>query len=262
MRRYLRLYRVFWENCFAREAEFRANFWANVLANAGWLVFFVAFIKVVYRSTSAIAGWSEGEALALTGTFGVVQGIFQIFAYQNLSRLPELVRLGTLDFILIKPVDSQFFVSSRYVKLDSIGNLFGACFVVLYGVSAARTPVTPGAVAAYGAMVLCALAIFYGIYMLLMTLSIWFIRLDNLAVLADMIFHVARYPSDIFAGWPKLLFTYVVPIAFLATLPARALFGRLPPVEIIAAALLGAALLAFSALFWRFALRFYSSASS
>src|SRR5205823_3976274 len=41
MRRYLRLYRIFWENCFVREAEFRANFWANVATNFGWLFFFV-----------------------------------------------------------------------------------------------------------------------------------------------------------------------------------------------------------------------------
>ena len=66
MRRYLRLYRIFWENCFVREAEFRANFWANVATNFGWLFFFVAFIGVFYSQTRAIAGWTEGETLALT----------------------------------------------------------------------------------------------------------------------------------------------------------------------------------------------------
>src|SRR5688500_16415507 len=115
MRRYLRLYRVFWENCIGREAEFRANFWANVVTNAGWLFFFVVPIKVIYRNTNAVAGGPEAEALALTGTYGVVQGIFNLVAYQNLSRLPEQVRLGTLDFVIIRPVDSQFFVTARYV---------------------------------------------------------------------------------------------------------------------------------------------------
>ena len=262
MRRYLRLYRIFWENCFVREAEFRANFWANVATNFGWLFFFVAFIGVFYSQTTAIAGWTEGETLALTGTFGVVQGLFQIVAYQNLTQLPQQVRLGTLDFAIIRPVDSQFFVSTRYVKLDSIGNVIGSAFVVVYGAMTAPHSVTPLNVAAYVALDLCAIVIFYGIYFILMTLSLWFVRLDNLSVLADMVFVVGRYPVQIFNGWARLLFTYVIPLAFLATFPTQALFGKFSGWELGAGALLACVSLAASIAFWRFALRFYSSASS
>lgn len=261
MRRYLRLYRVFMENCLARESEFRANFWASVITNTGWLFFFVAFIKVVFLNTNAIAGWSEAEALTLTGSFGLVQGLFSLTAYENLARIPELVRLGTLDFVLIRPVSSQFLVSARYVKLDAVGNVLGALIVIAYGASQAGG-VSPAGLLAYVLMLACALAIYYGIYMLLMTLAIWLVRIENLPILADMVFHVARYPTQIFGGWPRLIFTYIIPLAYLATYPTRALLGGLPLPAICVAGLLAVVLVSCSIGFWRFALRHYTSASS
>jgi ABC-2 type transport system permease protein len=262
MRRYLRLYRVFWTNCLARETEFRANFWANLVTNAGWLLFFVIFLKVIYGNTRAVAGWTEGEAFVLMGTFGLVQGVFEIVALQNLSRLPELVRLGTLDFVLTKPVNPQFFVSTRYVKLDGAGHFLGALVVIAYGLSRSPHAIQPAGLLVYGSMLLGALGIYYGIYLATMTLSFWFIRLDNLAVLADMLFHVGRYPIDIFQGAARYVFTYVLPLAFMATFPTQALFGKLAPHFLLYGLLLAAALLVGSSLFWRFGLRFYASASS
>ncbi|HEU4753662.1 MAG TPA: ABC-2 family transporter protein [Armatimonadota bacterium] len=262
MRRYLRLYGVFLDTCFAREAEFRANFWANLITNSGWLLFSVALIKVVYLNTPSIAGWSEAEAMVLTGTHGLVQGLFSIVAFQNLSRLPEQVRLGTLDYVVTKPVSPLFMVSTRYVKLDSLGNALGAAAVILYGVSMAGRVPAPPDLAAYTYLTVCALAIYYGVYLLLMTLSFWFVRVDNLAVLSDVIFHIGRYPVDIFHRWVWSLFVYIVPLAFVACFPARALFGRLGPgflaLGAVFAVLLGAAAVGF----WRLGLRSYSSASS
>lgn len=56
--------------------------------------------------------------------------------------------------------------------------------------------------------------------------------------------------------------TFVVPIAFLTTFPAATLIGRLSPAYVYGALGMAAALFYASARFWRYAIRFYSSASS
>jgi len=262
MIRHLRLYRVFLENCFVREAEFRANFWANLVTNAGWLFFFVAFIKVVYLHTPRVAGWTEPEAMVLTGTFGLVQGIFSIVAYQNLSRFPEMIRLGTLDFVITKPVSSLFLVSMRYVKLDSIGSAVGAAVVVGYGLRMGGTLPAAPSVLAYLWMAACALVIYFSVYTLLMTLAFWLVRVENLAVLSDVVFQAGRYPVDIFHGWVWRLFVYAIPLAFVASFPARALFGKLEPGWMVLGTALAAGLFIASLLFWRVGVRSYASASS
>lgn len=260
--RYLRLYRVFVETCIARETEFRANFWANVATNTAWLFFFVAFIKVIFLNTTSIADWTEAEAFTLTGTFGLVTGLFGMVIHDNLSRLPELVRLGTLDFVVTRPVNAQFFVSTRYVKLDSIGNVIGALGVILYGASTSGATFSPVNILAYLYLLGCGMACYYGVYMLVMTLAFWLVRVENLAVLCDVVFNAARYPIDIFRGIAWRVAVYVVPLAFIASFPVRALFGRLEPGWLVIGTLLAVALPAASIAFWRFGLRHYGSASS
>lgn len=53
-----------------------------------------------------------------------------------------------------------------------------------------------------------------------------------------------------------------MPIAFLTTVPAETLLGRGEAIWIVGSMFLAIALLYASNQFWRFALRFYTSASS
>ncbi|MFX5374146.1 ABC-2 family transporter protein, partial [Acinetobacter baumannii] len=43
-----------------------------------------------------------------------------------------MVRQGTLDFVLFKPVDSQFWLSLRRINLDQLGSLVVAVLLGIY----------------------------------------------------------------------------------------------------------------------------------
>src|SRR5262249_12655368 len=131
--RYLRLYRIFARNNVARELEFRGNFWAKLVTNLGWLTMLVLFLKVLFANTQSVAGWDEGHMFLLTGTFMLSRSLTDLLFSLNLSKIPEMVRLGTMDFVLTKPVPSLFYVSARYLSLDEIGSIFGAIAVLAYG---------------------------------------------------------------------------------------------------------------------------------
>jgi ABC-2 type transport system permease protein len=133
---YWRLYKAFVRASFVREMEFRANFWAKMLYNALWLGFFLATLKIIYRHTDAIAGWRESEALMLAATLYFIDALISTLFYFGLSELPTLVRQGTLDFVLFKPVDSQFWLSLRRINLDQLGSLAVAVLLGVYALSA------------------------------------------------------------------------------------------------------------------------------
>lgn len=63
-------------------------------------------------------------------------------------------------------------------------------------------------------------------------------------------------------AWVRALLTVVVPIAFVTTVPASVLLQRMSPWYVLASLAVTAVLFSVSALFWRFAVRHYSSASS
>jgi ABC-2 type transport system permease protein len=259
--RYWRIYKTFFVSSFARELEFRANFFAKVLQNFVWVSFFVLALLVIYRNTNSVAGWGRGQAFILAATCFLMTAMHSAFFF-SLYEIPEAIRKGTLDFVLTKPIDSQFWISTRKFNFDRIGSLTAGVGMAAVGVYTAH--VTPS-IEQWLAYVIClfaALAIYYGINLMMMTLAVWFVRVDNLWVLSETAIEIARYPIDIFPVPMRRFFTFAVPMAFLATIPASQVAFKLNWPLVGLACLWAAGLFAISRTFWRFATRNYASASS
>lgn len=115
MRRYFRLLRIFWGNTLATELEYRAAFWANAGLSLFWLGWAALGTGAFFRFSPSIRGWTYDELLVLLGIFFALNGFRQAVIGPNLAKMSEYVRMGTLDFLLTKPVSSQFMVSLRHV---------------------------------------------------------------------------------------------------------------------------------------------------
>jgi ABC-2 type transport system permease protein len=256
------IYRSFFASSVQRELEFKANFFANVAQNILWIAFFVLLLKIVYTNTASVAGWNEGDSYVLASTVFFTYALLIVFFSVNLMEIPEKVRKGTLDFDLLKPVDSQFLVSIRRFSFDELGTILGG--VVMLWVGLAMSDAAPGAtqVLTYLYMIACAVLIFYSFQLIMMTLAIWLVRVDNLWVLGETVYYVARFPSDIFKAQLRTILTYYIPIAFIATEPTKVLLGRAPISIALYATLWTVIFLVISRMFWRFAVNRYSSASS
>lgn len=92
--------------------------------------------------------------------------------------------------------------------------------------------------------------------------SIWFVKIYNVTEVLRGLVEAGRFPIVAYPVAYRVFFTFVVPVAFLTTIPAETLLGRAQWPWLLGSALLAAGLLWGSHLFWRFALRFYTSASS
>lgn len=261
MRRYWRVYRSFFTSSFARELEFKANLIAKVAQNLMWIVFFLMILFVVYGKTNSIAGWDRGEAFVLAATVFLMNAMFNAFFF-SLQEIPQQIRMGTMDFVVTKPMDSQFWVSTRKFNFDQIGTVFAGCVMVAVGLRTAHA--VPGVAQwlAYAALTAASTAIFYAFNLTLMTTAIWLVRVDNLWVLGESLVGVARYPVDIYGAGLRRFLTFVIPLGFLATVPARQLVKGLDPNAVWEGLLWAAAVLALSRAFWRKAMTCYSSASS
>lgn len=262
LRRLLRIYRAMWGSNLSREMLFRANFWAKILENVIWLAYFILIVQVIYSRTDSVAGWGRGDAHVLMATCFLLQSIIYAFFAENLLEIPEKVRRGTLDYDLVKPADIQFLLSLRKFKIDEVGTLLVGSAWLIVGVKMSGAILTLFAVVGYVYLLLCAVILFYSLKLSLMLLSIWFIRVDNLWVLSESVVSVARYPLDIFRASLQRALTYIVPLAFLATVPSRALLGTLHPVFYLYALVWTLAFFIGSRLFLRYALRHYTGSSA
>lgn len=261
MQRYLRIYGRFLQSSLQRELEFRANFVAKILQNMIWFVFFLVVLLVVYSNTKSVAGWNRGEAFVLAACATLIQSVFQFFCF-SLTQIPENVRKGTLDFIVTKPIDSQFWVSMRQVNFNEIGSIGASIGLIIYGVLSGQSHPNLWNFLSFFVMLLSGVTIIYSFMLLLMTLGIWLVRVDNLWVLGDTMMQIARYPTDIYSAMIQRFFLFAIPIVFLATMPARALVKGIDGYAFGLGLLWAGLLFGAARWFWNYAMRSYSSASS
>ncbi len=260
MRRYLRVYRSFARSSVQREMEFRANFFAKIGQNVVWMAFFAVVLLVVYGRTSSVAGWTRGEALVLAANV-FLMGSVCAGLFFSLTEIPEQVRRGTLDFVLTRPLDPQFWVSTRRLAPEQAGSALVGLGMVFVGLRLDGVHPGLGAWLAWAALILCAVAVFYSFNLALMTTAVWFVRVDNLFVLTETTQQIARYPTDIYGAVLARFLTFAVPLGMLGTVPARALVRSVEITTFLAALAWAVVALAASRLFWRYALRQYGSAS-
>ncbi len=261
MRRFWRIYRTFLTSSLARELEFRANFFAKIAQNGVWVTFFVLILLVIYSRTKTVAGWSQGDAMILASSCFLMNAIVMAFT-MSLMEIPEQVRLGTLDFVLTKPIDTQFWISCRKFNFDQIGTLLVGVALVVIGVVQNHASPSPLAWLGFLSLLGSSVLIFYAFNLTLMTLGIWWVKVDNLWVLSESVVQVARFPIDIYGSTMKRLFLYAVPLGFLATVPTRQLTVGFDGVMVLLGITWSIVAMVVSRLFWRFALRSYASASS
>lgn len=264
MKRYFDIYSLMLRNSVIREMNFKANFVLWMFVEFLWFVGQIVFIEVLFLYVDRIGDWSKWEVVLLVGTHQIIGQVFQAFFYVNVANLPELVRTGKLDFMLLLPVDSQFAVSMRQFGLDNLVNaLVGVAIVVFSLVKLAVIPAIHQVLLYFVAIAL-GVAIHYSIMFMLATMAFWIVRAQGLIYGYYNLFNIARYPDAVFRGLFKLIFSWVIPVIIVANVPARVLMRSFEqPLPLFAQLVLAAVFcVGLSRAFWRVALRRYSSASS
>ncbi|HYO53758.1 ABC transporter permease [Archangium sp.] len=262
LRRYLRLLGVQLRASSLLAMQYRGDFVIEGIISLFWTATALAPLFVVYRERQSIAGWSFGEALLVIGWFTLLQGILEGAINPSLTGVVEHIRKGTLDFVLLKPADAQFLVSTtRFLPWRSINALAGIGLFV-YGFHLIGRP--PSLLGVLTSLVLLGTSVLllYSLWILTVSAAFYVVRVDNLTYFFTSIFDAARWPASVFRGVLAFVFTFVIPLAVMTTFPAQAMLDRLPWMSLVWAVVgsLGFALL--SRRVWLLSIGRYTSASS
>ena len=260
--RTLRLLWVFLRVGVMSELAYRANFFVRLFQSLIELGTALAGLAVVFSYTDTLGGWRPDEVVALVGVYFLISGVISLVIQPSMERLIDSVREGTLDFTLTKPEDAQLLVSVQGVAIWSLVDIvlgFGLLAVALVRLG---ENVGIWQAAVFAAMLLAGGVIVYSFWLILATLSFWFVRVENILVIFQSMYEAGRWPVSIYPGWLRFGLTFLVPVAFATTVPAEALTGRLNWQTLLGTLALAALLLVVSRLFWRVGIRHYSGASA
>ncbi|MEI6442341.1 MAG: ABC transporter permease [Nostocales cyanobacterium ELA583] len=260
MQRYLKVLRLFWSAALAAEMEYRINFIIYAFSSLGNLVGSIFGLSLFYRTGYTFTGWSWDAALIVLGIFTLLQGFSSTFLAPNLNRIVRHVQEGTLDFVLLKPIRSQFWLSLHTVSPWGIPDLIFGLLIIAYAGTKLNLGIEKYLLTIFP--LACGLVILYSLWFILGATSIWFVKIYNITEVLRGFLEAGRYPITAYPAAYRFFFTFVVPVSFLTTVPAQTMLGQIQFTWLLGAGLLAVVLFFISTQFWRFALRFYTSASS
>ena len=267
---YLKLYGHFIRFSFARSSAFRFEFWTRVCMDLMYYAVGIGFYKLLFFQTTSLVGWSEAEALVFVGLYLLLDALQMVFIANNTWWFPVLVTRGDLDYYLVRPVSTLFFVSLRDIGVASIVNVIAALGIVLWALNNLSASAVPGLYTGMslwqaiitGILLLNGVFLFYCLRWLFIMPIFWSQTGRGLDNLFWQMHVLLERPDGIYRGVFRLLLVTVVPFGLMASFPARiALDGFSWG---IVAHSLGASVWMFTLLLfiWKRALRGYSSASS
>jgi ABC-2 type transport system permease protein len=259
---YVRLIATFLRVGIMNEVQYRINFVVQLFQSMIAVTTGVIALALVYSYTTQLAGWRQAELLVVMGVHILVGGLIRMTIEPNMARLMNDVEMGTLDYALTKPEDSQLLISIRELRIWQVvdvvlgGSLVGASLWRLRG------EVGLGQAAAFAAALILGGLMIYSVWLILSTGAFWFVRIGNILEVFQSLYQAGRWPVDIYPGWLRIGLTVLVPVAFAVTVPAEAVTGRLTAEVMVGAVVLAALLLSAARWVWFRGLTRYSGASA
>ena len=259
----LRLLYTFFRVNLLNETAYRVNFFVQLFQSVLELGTSLAGLAVIFSYTKALGGWSPNEMLALVGVYFLVGGLISLVIQPSMAALIDSVRDGTLDFMLTKPEDAQLLVSiQRMAIIWSLLDMLMGMGVLLAALVRLGKTIGAGQAAAFIGMLVAGGVIVYSFWLILASLSFWFVRVENLLEIFQSMYQAGRWPVSLYPGWLRFGLTFIVPVAFAVSVPAEALTGRLDATTLLGAVGLAVLLAGVARLVWRLGLRRYSGASA
>lgn len=260
---YLELLKSFAVISLVDQMAYPINFWLAIATKVLRISIIVIFLKAIYLKVNNISGWDYGGSLIIFATFSMVDFLANVTFARNFSAwLSQRLRGGVFDYHIIKPVNLQFLTAFSVIDFMDITSILPILFLYYYGLSQLNIELTAVNFALYLVMIANALFFLYSFTLVLATINFWTIQSNGLWKFTQGLVWMAKYPTDIYFGIWKIFFNFIIPIAFIATWPAKAFLGILSWQNM-------AYSLAFTAIFfwtankfWNYGLKHYSSASS
>jgi ABC-2 type transport system permease protein len=242
--------------------EFRTNFILGIVRHGIWISAFLFMIEIIFRNTASLNGWDHAEVLIVLALSRLIEGTMDTFVTRNIALLPHTVQRGELDLLLLKPLPSQFSVALQRFHFFNIGNILGGFLIFVYALNNLNYTPSLTEWGIFLMLIIVSFVVFYSFFMIVASLVFRLERLESLWSLLTFFTEPITVPFDIFPRVPRLLITYLIPIAFIVFVPAQAITGRLALWQLPLAIVMAIICLTLANLAWSSGLKRYTSASS
>ena len=246
------------------QMEYRGAFWLDRLAQIVSYGAVLLTIWILLQKFELLGGWNWPQ-LALLFSFQLLAyAMGASVSFTQLRELEDHVRLGTLDALLTKPINTWAYLIFSGLNIGYAGHIALAIPVLVWALVSAGIDWSLGmALFFIGSMLSATMVTGAIITMIGATAMIW-TRSNHLFAVFFGFWELTRYPLSIFPGAIQALMLTIVPLAYISAVPVSVLIDKpvllLGPFAPAMALLSGPIMVALAILHWRHAQSRYQGA--
>lgn len=261
MKKYLKIYAILIKNAISRETQFRADTWFNWLTHFLFLGFLFILFEILFKFTKEIDGWTKPEVFLLVVIFTLSNQLFHFFFRDNMWEIPTIITDGKLDAYLIAPANTVFLIISRQVATKSLLRIVTQVVLLTWLLYTYDFGFTFVSGAGLALLLIAGVIIQTAFYLILNTLSFWFLRIDNINDAWFNLSQLGRYPLSVLPTTVSILTFTMFPLAYQSYVPVGVGLGKLDWRFFILSISLAIFLWFIALKFWKSGLKKYESAS-
>ena len=178
--RYLKLIQLFIKCSFLVDLEYRFNFIGLFFLSILDAVWSIAGLLMFFNHRSTIGGWTFNETLVVTGLYLQAYGFVDVVMRPNIADIVEHIRIGTMDYILTKPINSQIHATLRRFRLLKTSSFWLGGTIIIYALVQLHHVPSINQVFVY--LLLCGAAVvsLYSAMTILATVSFWAVDVSHI----------------------------------------------------------------------------------
>lgn len=201
------------------QLEYKSSFIISFIAQIFVYFTYYFIIIALFQKFNNINGFNMYEVLLCFSIINFGYSINETF-FRGVDRFENLIINGTLDRLLLRPVNVLFQVMCNEVDLVKISRIIQSIIILIISLTKLNIIWNISKIILLILMLLGSILIFFGIFVLMA--SYCFITVQGLEVknlFTDGGKHVAQYPIGIFSKSFKFIFTFIIPYAFINYYP-------------------------------------------
>jgi ABC-2 type transport system permease protein len=257
----LRVFGAGFSMALRRELAYRTNLVFQLTLTVINVLAGLATLQIIYGQTATLGGWQLHEGIVLLGTYQIVTGLYTTFVEPNLQWFPGQVLSGKLDDMLLKPVPSIFLASLGSAAPLALTQVVVGAAVLVIGLREGGVVPSAWGVASWTMLLATGTMLIWASRVLIASIALWTPAVE-LDVVYGALLQWGRYPVSIYRQPLRFVLTYILPVAFISTLPARALTRGVEPWLLLLSVFIGLGAVFVVRAIWNAGLRRYTSATS
>jgi ABC-2 type transport system permease protein len=247
------------------QLQYRGSFALDL--SGSFLISFLDFfaVLIVFHNVSRLGTWDVHQ-VALLYAISMISFALTDLLIGHLDLLPQKVRDGTFDVLLVRPRSTLLQVAALDFQLRRLGKAFQGAIVLVWALATVHVDWTAGRVTMLVLTIPTGVVLFSAVWVAGSCIAFWTVdggEFTNAFTYGGNF--LTEYPIDIYSRWVRRILAYAVPLAFVAYFPSLYVLGKpdplgLPRVLAFAGPAVAAVACVAAAAVWRFAVRRYRSA--